>query len=93
MQVPLGPSSGGGMKPLSLPSAVDVREGPEGEPLEVRLGAGWRRITHIREIWCFDLWWMPEPMTRTYYLVMREDGGNMTLFRDEREDQWFRQGH
>ena len=91
MQVPLDDSGTGGMKPLSMPSAVDVREGPEGEPLEARLGAGWRRITRTLDTWCFDLWWMPQPLTRTYYRVVREDGGEVTLFRDHRKNRWFQQ--
>ena len=50
-------------------------------------------IASILETWCFDLWWMPEPLTRTYYWVSLEDGANLTLFRDERENRWFQQGH
>ncbi len=92
MQVPLDASGAGGMKPLSLPSPVAVREGPEGEPTAVRLGNHrWQKIEHIEDRWCFDLWWMPRPMTRTYYRVGREDGGEVTLFRDQRENRWFRQ--
>ena len=91
MQVPLDASSAGGMKPLSQPSPVAVREGPEGEPAAVLLGAGWQRVSRIEEVWCFDLWWMPQPLTRTYYRVTREDGGEVTLFRDQRENRWFRQ--
>ena len=91
MQIPLDASGNGGMKPLSLPSPVAVREGPEGEPAAVRLGDRWQRIARIEDRWCFDLWWMPQPMTRTYYRVGREDGGEVTLFRDRRENRWFRQ--
>ncbi len=91
MQVPLDSSSTGGMKPLSLPSQVDVRKGPEGEPAAVLLGNRWQRIARIEDRWCFDLWWMPQPLTRTYYRVAREDGGEMTLFRDQQEDRWFQQ--
>lgn len=91
MQVPLDSSSTGAMKPLLLPSQVEVREGPAGEPLEVRQGAGWRKITRSLDKWCFDLWWMPRPLTRTYYRVALEDGGEVTLFRDQQEDRWFQQ--
>ena len=48
-------------------------------------------MARIEDLWCFDLWWMPRPMTRTYYRVGREDGGEVTLFLDGREDRWFRQ--
>ena len=51
----------------------------------------WHRVARIEDLWCFDLWWMPRPMTRTYYRVGREDGGEVTLFLDQREDRWFRQ--
>ena len=91
MQIPLDPSGAGSMKPLSLPSPVTVQEGPEGEPAAVLLGDRWQGIDRIDDRWCFDLWWMPQPLTRTYYRVAREDGGEVTLFRDQRENRWFRQ--
>ena len=91
MRVPLDPFGADGMKPLSLPSPVAVQEGPEGEPAAVLLGERWQRVARIENLWCFDLWWMPRPMTRTYYRVGREGGGEVTLFRDQREDRWFRQ--
>ena len=91
MQVPFDASGAGGMRPLSPPSPVTVREGPEGEPAAVLLGEQWQRVSRIEDLWCFDLWWMPQPLTRTYYRVGREDGGEVTLFRDRREDRWFRQ--
>ena len=91
MRVPLDPSSADGMRPLSLPSPVAVQEGPEGEPAAVLLGERWQRVARIENLWCFDLWWMPQPMTRTYYRVGREDGGAVTLFRDQHQKRWFRQ--
>ena len=91
MQVPLDDSAASGMKPLSAPSPALVREGPEGEPVAVRLGERWQRVARIEDMWCFDLWWMPEPMTRTYYRVGEKNGGEVTLFRDQRRKRWFRQ--
>ena len=91
MQIPIGAAGAEGMKPLSRPSPALVREGPEGEPTAVQLGKRWLRVSHVEDMWCFDLWWMPQPMARTYYRVGREDGGGVTLFRDQRENRWFRQ--
>ena len=91
VQVPIDPSGAGGMKPLSTASPVTVREGPGRQPAAVRLGEWWHRVARIEDLWCFDLWWMPRPMTRTYYRVGWEDGGEVTLFLDQREDRWFRQ--
>ena len=39
----------------------------------------------------FDLWWMPQPLTRTYYRAGRADGGEVTLCRDQRQGRWSRQ--
>ena len=91
MQVPVEAVGPGGMKPLSLPSPVAVEEGPGGEPAAVLLGERWREVARIEDTWCFDLWWMPQPLTRTYYRVGRADGGEVTLFRDQRQERWFRQ--
>ena len=41
MRVPLDASSPGTMRPLSLPTPAEVREGPEGEPAAVLLGEKW----------------------------------------------------
>ena len=91
MRAPIEASGIDGMKPLSAPSPVAVEEGPEGEPAAVRLGERWHRVAGVEDLWCFDLWWMPDPITRTYYRVGREDGGEVTLFRDRRESCWYRQ--
>ena len=91
MRVPIEASGIDGMKPLSAPYPVAVEEGRDGQPAAVRLGERWHRVAGIEDQWCFDLWWMPQPLTRTYYRVARECGGEVTLFRDRREDRWFRQ--
>ena len=73
VQVPIDPSARDAMKPLSLPTAVAVQEGPELEPVAVRLGRRWQQVSHIDDLWSFDLWWMPTPMSRTYYRISREE--------------------
>ena len=92
LQVPIGSSGRDAMKPLFLPVSVAVREGPGHEPAAVFLGRRWQRVARIEDLWSFDLWWMPEPLTRTYYRVCREDGRRVTLFRDQRGNCWYRQG-
>ena len=92
VQVPIDPSASDGMKPLSLPTAVAVQEGSEFEPVAVRLGKRWQRVSRIDDLWSFDLWWMPEPLSRTYYRISREDGRQVTLFRDQRGACWYQQG-
>ena len=92
VQVPIDSAGRDSMRPLSLPISVAVREGPDQQPVAVRLRRRWRRVARIEDLWSFDLWWMPEPLSRTYYRVLGDDGRRLTLFRDQRGDCWYRQG-
>ena len=92
VQVPIDPSGEDAMRPLSMPVPVAVREGPEHEPVAVRLGRLWQQVSRIDDLWSFDLWWMPEPLSRTYYRICGEDGRQVTLFRDQRGSCWYQQG-
>ena len=92
MQAPLDHQGSGGIRPLLLPEPVAVREGPGRRPAAIRQGNRWYPVDSITERWCFDLWWQPKPLTRAYYRVKREDGKQVVLFRDRREDRWYRQG-
>ncbi len=91
VQVPIDAAGESGMRPLARPTPVMVRESADGRPEAVCLEEKWRRVVRIDDLWCFDLWWMPEPLTRTYYRAGREDGGEVTLFLDQRSGRWFRQ--
>ncbi len=97
VQTPLDPLSGG-LRPLLSPEPVMVREDRDGLPEAVRQGVGskkdvWHQVTRIEDCWTFDLWWLPKPLTRTYYRVEREKGGQVTLFRDQHDGCWYQQGH
>ena len=89
LRVPIDPLAGDEMQPLAAPLAVAVREGRGHMPQAVQVGREWRRVASIEDSWSFDLWWTPEPTSRAYYLVTREDGGQDTLFRDLRDGCWY----
>ena len=91
MQVPVYSRGREDLRPISTPVAIEVRDGPDGEPTEVRLGGRWLSVESVEDTWSFDLWWMPRPLTRTYYRVSREDGRLITLFLDHRDGCWYRQ--
>ena len=91
VQVPIDPSGRDGMKPLSMPVAVPVQEGPQREPVAVCLGEQWHPLAGIEDRWSFDLWWMPQPVSRAYYRVSRRDGGSLVLFHDRTDSCWYRQ--
>ena len=89
LRVPIDSSTGDDATPLATPTALAVKEGPNRQPLAVRLGKRWHRIANIEDRWSFDLWWLPQPLTRTYYRVSREDGPELILFRDRRDGCWY----
>lgn len=59
--------------------------------MAVRLEQEWQRVERIEDRWTFDLWRLPTPMSRAYYRVSREDGRQVTLFRDQRDERWYQQ--
>ena len=91
LQVPLAPGGQAAVRPLALPAPVTVREDPGGHPLAVRCDQEWRPVARIEERWQVDCWWLPAPLQRSYYRVSYPDGRQVTLFRDQRADRWYRQ--
>ncbi len=89
LRVPIDSSTGDDATPLAMPTALAVQEGSNRQPMAVQLGKKWHRIVNIEDRWSFDLWWLPHPLTRTYYRVSREDGSELILFRDRRDDCWY----
>ena len=91
LQIPIDPSKSDAIKPLHAPTVVEVREGVDSAPVAVRLKRRWRRVARIADRWTFDLWWLPQPITRVYYCIVSDDG-QLTLFKDQRDGVWYRQG-
>ena len=91
LQVPIDPSGRDSIRPLHTPKPVEVRQGTEGEPVSVRVERRWQKVAHIDDIWMFDLWWLPEPVSRSYYRIDHDNGGRITLFHDRSDDRWYRQ--
>ena len=91
LQVSIDPARADGMRPVTSPTPVEVREGPERLPLALRDGRQWRKVASIEDRWSFEFWWRPTPIHRAYYRVSGDDGRRLTLYRDEEAQQWYRQ--
>ena len=91
LKVPIDPRFSDALSPLHSPLPVEVWEGQDHRPLAVRLRRNWQKIDGIDDRWEFDLWWLPKPVTRSYFCVVDDAGERMVLFRDEREGCWYRQ--
>ena len=50
VQVSIDPSGEDAMRPLSIPLPVAVREGPEHEPVAVRVGKRWHKVSRIGDL-------------------------------------------
>ncbi len=94
-------SGGGALSPLGLPRPVEVRLGVDGEPRSLRR---WRRhgapgsplaIRRVEEVWRIaEEWWRAAPLHRTYYRVLVDGGGMLTLFHDDTQPPgggWYEQ--
>ncbi len=94
-------SSGGELSPLGLPRPVEVRLGSDGEPHSLRR---WRRragpgsplaVLRVEEVWRLaEEWWREAPLRRTYYRVMVDGAGMLTLFHDDAQppaEGWYEQ--
>lgn len=89
--MPIDPSGREVMRPLHVPRPVEVREDAAGEPASLLIERRWRPVARIDDRWTFDLWWLPEPVSRAYYRIEHGDDRWMTLFRDQRDERWYRQ--
>ena len=92
--VPIDPLASDSVRALHTPTPaevnVEVRRG-ERRPAAVRVGRRWREVESVTDHWKFDLWWLPQPMTRSYYRVESTDGVLSTLFCDETTGEWYSQ--
>ena len=91
LQVSIDPARADGMRPLTSPTPVEVREDARRLPLAVQVGRQWREVVSIEDRWSFEFWWRPTPIHRAYYRVSGDDGRRLTLYRDEAAQQWYRQ--
>ena len=89
--MPVDPSARDAIRPLHSPEPVEVREGADREPVSVRYRRRWRHVARIDDRWTSGLWWLPGPVTRTYYRIDPGDGVPITLFRDQRSGRRYRQ--
>ncbi len=91
---PIDPLAADSVRALHSPAPAEVSEvveGVERRPAAVRVGRKWRDVENVTDRWKFNLWWLPQPMTRSYYRVESADGVLTTLFRDETTGLWYSQ--
>ena len=89
---PRGAERPGTLRRLNAPRPVEVRAGGGGAPSALRRGRTWLAVAEVLDRYrTDDRWWTAEPVARTYYELLLEDGRAVTVFRDEISDRWWEQ--
>lgn len=82
----------GALRRLNAPRPAQVRTGKDGTPAAVRLLGVWLEV--LEQLDCYrtdDRWWTDEPVERTYYSLLLEDGRTVTVFCDDLHTTWWEQ--
>ena len=78
-------------RPLNAPESFFVKENSKGAPIRVGPG-GKRTVIAIADKWRIDdEWWRKEPISRTYYAVILDNGARTVVFKDLISGSWYKQ--
>ena len=82
----------GPIRPLNLPTPIDVAEDEGGGPLTLTLHGKSVQVAAVEDVWeIADEWWRPRPVHRAYYEAIMENGTKITVFRDLVAGGWWGQ--
>ena len=79
----------GTLRRLNAPRTVEVRAEAGDAPSALRRRGRWVEVARVLD--CYrtdDRWWTAEPVSRSYYDLLLEDGRAVTVFRDEISGGW-----
>ena len=94
------------LRRLNVPRPIEVRTGvPHPDPAEpggaggeaapptaLRRGDRWLAVVELLDRYrTDDRWWTAEPIARTYYELLLEDGRAVAVFHDDVHDAWYEQ--
>jgi hypothetical protein len=69
-----------------------VRARSDGVPSALRRGGRWLPVVEVLDRYrTDDRWWTAEPVSRTYYELLLEDGRAVTVFCDLVRKSWHEQ--
>ena len=82
----------GTLRRLNAPRTIEVRAEDAGTPSALRRGGRWVEVAGVLDRYrTDDRWWTAEPVSRSYYDLLLEDGRAVTVFRDEISGGWSEQ--
>ena len=92
MSSPRTPEHGNRLRPLHRPRPLHVRLGSDDLPAFVRFpGRPARKVAAVRESWRIDDEWWRDPISRRYFEVVLNEGGQFVIYSDLLTGEWFAQ--
>ena len=86
------------LRRLNVPRPIEVRTGaaqevqPGDAPTTLRRGDRWLAVVELLDRYrTDDRWWTAEPIARTYYELLLENGRAVAVFHDDVRDAWYEQ--
>ena len=80
------------LRRLNAPRLVQVRVGARGAPTAILRAGRWLEIVEVLDRYrTDDRWWTEQPVSRTYYELLLEDGRTVTVFHDHIGGGWHEQ--
>ena len=92
LQVSIDPDTKFSVISINLPQKITVQE-LNNIPKFLSLSNGDNLKVKVLDIWKIDLWWIPDPISRTYYSISTPDHKIMTIFKDSVGKRWYRQNY
>lgn len=71
---------------------MPVKTGDNEIPIAVKLRGRWLAVESVADRWRIDdEWWREQPVSRTYYECVVDQGLKVTVFQDIRSGRWYEQ--
>ena len=93
LKVPIDSSVSNTVETLNSPVPVEVLESDNSIPQKINTKRNRYQITKMNDLWEINLWWMPEPIHRTYYKLEDFMGKSITVFQDINTLEWYQQNY
>ena len=78
-------------RPLNQPRPLRVQSDDTGVPTRVQINGRWRQVGDVLDRWRIDDEWWREPVSRTYFSIVLDNGANLTTYHDRMKDCWYQQ--
>lgn len=92
LTTPRGTERASTLRRLNTPRPAEVRTSADGIPSALRRNRRWLEVVEVLDRYrTDDRWWTAEPVARTYYELLLEEGRVVTVFHDDILGEWCEQ--